>query len=159
MYSEQVEGAILERLHACEAEKQTAEHKLETARIAVGEKEEAIAHWRFALEDYRRAHDLPMQDTYHSPVLTREYAHLTPTELAYYWASKHNGEIVVKDLAKVGSEAGVFKQYRAAASSIYSVAKRKHFTKLGPGRFKVPHQNGGKALSPSPFAVDSRLIA
>ena len=141
MYSEQVEGAILERLHACEAEKQTAEHKLETARIVVGEKEKAIAHWRFALEDYRRFHDLPMPDTYHSPALTKEYAHLTPTELVYYWANKHNGEVVVKDLAKVGREAGVFKQYRTAASSIYSVVKRKNFTKLGPGHFKAPVRN------------------
>ena len=138
MYDEKVEQAMLERLHACEAEKQVAERKLEAARIVVMEREEATAHWRFVLEDYRRVHDLPMQGPYHSPVLAEEYAHMAPTELVYYWASKHDGEVVVKDLAKISMEAGIFKEYRFASSSIYSVAKRKHFTKLGPGHFKAP---------------------
>ena len=138
MYDEKVEQAILERLREYESDMQVAERKLEAARIAVLEKEQAIAHWRFALEDYRKAHDLPMEADYHRPALAAEYAHMTPTELVYYWADKHNGEVVVKGLAKVGMKAGIFKDYRSASGSIYSVAMRKNFIKLGPGHFKRP---------------------
>ena len=111
---------------------------MEAARLAVVENEFAIAHWRFALEDYRRANDLPTQGSYHSPVLADEYAHMGPTELVYHWAGKHNGEVVVKELAKVSMEAGTFKEHRLASSSIYAVVKRKNFTRLGPGYYKAP---------------------
>ena len=135
MYDEKVEQAILERLHECESEKQTVERKLESARFALVEKEEAIAHWQFALADYRKAHDLPMLP-YHNAVLSEEYAHMAPTELVYYWADKHNGEVIIKGLAKAAIAAGIFKNYRTASSSIYSVLKRKNLIKVGPGHFK-----------------------
>ena len=137
-YDQKVEQAIIARLYECEIEKQAAERKLEAARVIVMERDEAIAHWRFALGDYRKAHDLPVHTNYRSPVVAEEYALKTPTEFVYCWAEKHDGHVVVKDAAKAGIEAGIFMEYRIASSSIYSVAKRKNFTKLGPGHFQRP---------------------
>ena len=146
IYDENVEQAIRERLHEHEAAKQAAERKFMAIRNTIGEEESAIAHLQFVLDDYRKAHGLPSQPDKPSPVLEAEYSHLGPTALVEYWAHNHGGEVIVKDLAKVAINAGMFAQYRHAASSIYAVLKRKPFKKIRPGYFKrvesTPSENG-----------------
>ena len=158
MYDEEIEKALLVRMHEHQAAKQVAERKLAAARNVVVEEEEAIAHWQFAVEDYRKAHGLPARSTNPSPVLEAEFAHMGPTELVQYWADKYDDEVVVKDLAKVAVNAGVFPNYRHGSSTIYAVVKRKGFEKLGPGHFKRIHTSR-KILVPSassePIVVSS----
>ena len=136
IYDEKVEQAILELLHKHEAAKQAAQRKLLAAQSAIAMEDQAIAHLRFALEDYRGAHGLPSRPNTPSPVLEAEYSHLGPTDLVQYWADNHGGEVIVKDLARVAINAGMYPNYRQAASTIYAVLKRKPFDKVGPGHFK-----------------------
>ena len=136
VYDENVEQAIRERLHDYEATRQAAEQRLITVQHTIEEADRAIAHISFFLEDYRKAHGLPPRSDKPSPVLATEYSHLGPTDLVQYWADKHGGDVVVKELARVAVNAGIFDQYRNAASSIYGVLKRKPFDKVEPGHFK-----------------------
>ena len=136
MYDEKVEQAIREQLHKHEAARQLDERKMAAARLAIDEDEQAIEHWQFALNDYRREHGLEAIN--HSPVLQDEYSSMGPTELVEYWANKHDGEVVIKELTHIGLNAGIFKKYRNGSSSIYSVLKRKQYDKLGPGYYKRP---------------------
>ena len=136
IYDEKIEQLFTSRLHQYEAVKQMAELRMESARIEICEAEEAIKHWRFAIEDYRKSHDLPSQPSTPNPFLEAEYSHMGPTELAEYWANKHDGEIVVKELVKVAMDAGVFSNYRHGSSMIYATAKRKGYTRIAPGHFK-----------------------
>ena len=152
VYDENVEQAIRERLHEHEAAKQAAEQRLIVVQHTIEEADRAIAHISFSIEDYRKAHGLPPRSDKPSPVLSAEYSHLGPTDLVQYWADKHGGEVVVKELARVAKDAGMFPNYRQAASSIYAVLKRKSFEKVGAGHFKkiqtsMPIQNGeGKSI-------------
>ena len=157
IYDENVEQAIRGRLHEHEAVKQAAERKLVAARNIITEEEQAIAHLQFVLEDYRRSNGLPSQPDKPSPVLEAEYSHMGPTDLVKYWADNHGGEVIVKDLARVAINAGMFAQYRYAASSIYAVLKRKPFEKVSPGYFRrienTHSGNGPNIAIPLPVIV------
>ena len=141
VYDDKVEEAITAKLREHEATKLAAERRMETARNEVAEAEQAVEHWQFALEDYRRSHGLPPQSSTPSPVLEDEYSHMGPTELVQYWADRHEGEVVVKELAKLAVRVGMSPNYRHASSNIYAVVKRKGYEKIGPGHFKK-FQNG-----------------
>ena len=135
MFDAKVEQAMLERLHACEAELQGAEYKMEEVRRVVQEKEQKVAAWQSSIDDYRCAYDLPVQLDV-SPVLSAEYSTMGPTELIRYWAAKHDGDVVVKDLARAAVSAGVFTSTRQASSNIYAVLRRKGYEKVGPGHYR-----------------------
>ena len=139
-YSEKVENALLDMLYTHQAAKQAAERKLEAAKDAAEAEELAIAHCQYVVDDYRRVHGMPIQATGVSPVLANEFAHMGPSEFVMHWAAKHDGEVVVKELARVATEAGMFSSRRAASSSIYGVVRRKPFDKVGPGHFKKKAQ-------------------
>ena len=155
IYNENVEQAIRGRLHEYEAAKQAADRKLVAVRNIIAEEEQAIAHLQFVLEDYRKSHGLPSQPDKPSPVLEAEYSHLGPTDLVKYWADNHGGEVIVKDLAHVVINAGMYTDYRHAASTIYAVLKRKPFDKVGPGHFKRQefHTPVNGHSSPLPTAI------
>ena len=136
IYDEKMEQVMTSKLHEHEAARLAAERKLATARNEMIEAEQATEHWRFALQDYRKSHGLPPQPPNPSPILEAEYSHMGPTELVEYWANKHDGNVVVKDLTDVAVNAGVFSDKRHGVSMIYTVVKRKGFKKVGPGHFK-----------------------
>ena len=161
-YDEKVEHVILQRLHEHESALRGAERRLELVMGELAEEVKAVEHWQFVLEDYRKLHGLSLQPVTLSPVLADEYSHMGPTELVQYWSDKHDGEVVVKDLAKVAVKAGMFPNYRHASSSIYAVVKRKGYEKIGPGYFKrTIHVNGHNPLIPAPHMVSliSRSVA
>ncbi len=157
VYDENVEQAIRERLHEYESVRQGTELRLISAQQTIDAVDRAIAHLYFVIEDYRKAHGLPPRSDKPSPVLSAEYSHLGPTDLVQYWADKHGGEVVVKELARVAVNAGMFAQYRNAASSIYAVLKRKPFEKVRPGYFKRienPHSGNDHNIAiPVPVAI------
>ena len=138
MYDERVEEVILSKLHDHEAARHSAERRLEAIRNEIMEEDRAVEHWRFVLQDYRKSHGLPVRPSNPSPVLEAEFYAKGPTELVQYWADRHEGEVVVKELAKVAFNAGLFSKYRNASSSIYAVVKRKGYKRVGPGRFLQP---------------------
>lgn len=151
IYDEKVERVILELLHGHEAAKQAAERKLAAAQSAIAREDQAIVHLRFALEDYRKFCGLHPRSSTPSPALEAEYAHMGPTDLVQYWADNHGGEVMVKDLARVTINAGMYPNYRHASSTIYMVLKRKPFDKVGPGHFKrresaIPVNGHGLAI-------------
>ena len=153
IYDEKMEQVIASKLHEHEATRLAAERKMEAARNEMFEAEQAVDHWRFALEDYRRSHGLPPRPLNPSPILEAEYSHMGPTELVEYWANKHDGEVMVKDLTKVAVNAGVFSDRRHGSSMIYAVVRRKGYRRIGPGHFKkMPtsmhtQEGGGKNIS------------
>lgn len=158
IYDEKVEEAIASKLHEHEATKLVAERKMEAARNEIAVAERAVEHWRFALEDYRQSHGLSARPSTPSPVLEAEYSLMGPTELVQHWADKHGGEVVVKELAKVAVNAGVFPSYRLGSSAIYAVVKRKKYVKVGPGHFKKPnYANEQKAPLVIPSVVSGGL--
>ncbi|MDE2778712.1 MAG: hypothetical protein OXI91_03420 [Chloroflexota bacterium] len=138
VYDDKIEEVIASKLHEHQAAKIAAERKLEAAHKEMIDAEQAVEHWMFALEDYRRSHGLPPHPPSPSPVLEAEYSHMGPTELVQHWAEKHGGEVVVKELAKVAFNAGVSSSYRLASSAIYAILKRKNYVKVAPGHFKKP---------------------
>ncbi len=136
VYDENVEQAMLARLHAHEADRQAAERRLANVRAVIEYAGQGIAHWQFVIDDYRKSCGLPSKAWLVSPILEETYSGMGPTELVLHWAGKHDGEVVIKDLAKESVKAGVFPTYRQASSAIYSVLKRKPFTRVGPGHFR-----------------------
>ena len=153
IYDEKMEQLIASRLHAYEAARLAAERNLEAARNEMIEAEQAAEHWRFALQDYRKSHGLPPQHPNPSPSLEAEYSHMGPTELVEYWADKHDGNVVVKDLINVAVDAGVFKKRRHGSSMIYGVVKRKGYSQVAPGHFKKADERNGNFLTPQSLAI------
>ena len=136
VYDERIEEVIASKLHEHQAAKAAAERKLEAARKEMIDAEQAVEHWMFVLQDYRKSHGLSPHPPSPNPFMEAEYSHMGPTELVQYWAYKHGGEVIVKELAKVAVNAGVASSYRLASSAIYAVLKRKNYVKVGPGHFK-----------------------
>ena len=118
------------------------------------EAERAVDHWRFALEDYRKSHGLTARLPNPVPVLEAEYSHMGPTELVQFWSVKHDGEVVVKNLAKFAVYAGMSPNYRLASSSIYAVVfQRKGYDKIGPGHFKKSGNPDGHYADRTPLPI------
>ena len=153
IYDEKIEQVFTSKLHEHEAATLAAERKMEAARNEMIEAEQAVEHWRFVLQDYRKSHGLSPQPPNPSPVLEAEYSHMGPTELVEYWANKHDGEVVVKDLTKVAVNAGVFSDKRHGASMIYAVVKRKGFKRIGPGHFKKADTFNGHFITMPSFPI------
>ena len=136
MYDEKVEQEAQAMLCDLERDKLAVEGKLMAARTAIEETDQAIMSVRLFLQHYIRRYGLPTQTAAVSPVIESEYAHMGPMEIVEDWAKKQDGEVVVKELIRIGLASGLFKKHHNASSSIYSVVKRKHYNRLGPGRFK-----------------------
>ena len=138
-----IEGLFVDKLYEHEHAVRELERKLAAIQEELAEERKAVDHWTFAYKDYMLSLGLSPRELTTNPVLEPEYAHMGPTELVQYWSDKHDGEIVVKDLAKVAVDARMFPNYRHASSSIYGVVKRKGFDKVGPGHFiKTKPGNG-----------------
>ena len=162
-FDEKVEQTLLELLYTYETAKRDAERKLIKAREEVEDKEQAMIHARFMINEYRKQCGLPVQTTHRSPMLNDEYANLGPTELVDYWADQHDGEVIIKELTHVGLAVGTFTKYRNGASAIYAVLKRKPYKKIAPGHFKkiqtsMPLQNGDGKNMPLPVANSDPII-
>ncbi len=136
MHSEAVIVELQALLRQQETERQAAERKMVEARDTVAANEQAIAHIQATIDMYREKHGLPIPKDEQDPVLASEYARMGPTALVKTWAGRHNGEVMVKDLTKVGLKAGVFQKYRNGSSSIYSVLKRGPYEQIKPGHFR-----------------------
>ncbi len=154
IYDEKMEQLIRSKLHEHETAILTAERKMEVARKEMTEAEQAAQHYRFVLEDYRKSHGLPPNPPNPGPVAASEYSHMGPTELVEYWANKHDGEVVVRDLTNVALAAGVFSDRRHGGSMIYAVAKRKGYKKVGPGHFKKADRCNGDFATMPPLSAD-----
>ena len=164
-FDEKVEQTFLELLYTHELERRDAERKLIRAREEVEEKEQAIIHARFMIDDYRKQCGLPVQIAHRHPMLNDEYANLGPTELVDCWADQHDGEVIVKELTHVGLAVGTFTKYQNGASAIYSVLKRKPYKKLSPGHFKKNQtqtsmliQNGDSENIPLPASSFEPIV-
>ena len=130
------ERETLSLLHDAEKEKRNAELALEKVRQTIQSKEQDILALRLALEHYRRKYGLP-SDPIPSTVADEEYGHLGPSAAVEQWADRHNDEVVLKELAGELLRTNVYKDYRVAYNSIYTVLKRSaHFKKTEPGHYK-----------------------
>ena len=138
IYEEKVEAAIRERLHFHHAARQAAERRDADGEAEALEEEDAVAHLNFVLDDYRRLHGFRGRSGAVSPALAREYGHLGPAELVEYWASKHGGWVVVKELAAVAMDAGgAFRDDRSAYAQPVCGSEAKGFRE-GPTRLLCP---------------------
>ena len=139
-----LEGVFIDNLYAHEHALRELEVRLVAIQEEMAEERKAVEHWTFAYTDYMKSRGLSPRSLTRNPVLEPEYAHMGPTELVQYWADKYDGEIVVKDLAKVAVDARMFPNYRYASSSIYAVVKRKGFAKVEPGHFRKTKQGNDR---------------
>ena len=144
MYNEVVEREVLAKLREHEQAKQAAQRRITTAEAEVEEANQAIEAYRFVLNDYRKQAGISPMAFEHSSVLEAAFKHLGPTELVDYWARRHGGDVVVKDLTKAALAAGKFKKYRNAYSAITSVVKRKKYEYVGEGHYRK--RSNGKEI-------------
>ncbi len=154
IYDEKMEQLLRSKLHEHETAILTAERKMEAARNEMIEEEQAAEHWRFALQDYRKSHGLSPCPSSPSPVVEDEYSRMGPTELVEYWANKHDGEVVVKDLTNAAFAAGAFSDRRHGGSMIYAVVKRKGYKRVGRGHFKKADRCNGDFATMPPLSAD-----
>ena len=137
------ENETLALIHDTEKEKRSAELACERARQAIQEKDHALTYLHEALEHYRRKHDLPLTSDA-SPIAEEEYGHLGPSEAVEKWASRHNGDVVTKDLARALQNTQIYLKYGNAYNAVYTVLKRNpHYQKVNPGHYRQ-HLNGDK---------------
>ena len=155
-----LESLFVDKLYEHDVAVRELEHQLATIQKELAEEREAVQHWIFAYRDYMKSQGLPCRNLTASSVVEPEYAHMGPTDLVQYWADKHDGEIVVKELAKLAVDARMFPNYRHASSTIYAVVKRKGYDKVGPGHFKKAQQGNGRnghsadtGFSTSPYTI------
>lgn len=139
-----IESLFADKLYEHEKAVRELEQRLATIQEELAEEREAVQHWTFAYKDYMKSLGLAPREITVKSALEPEYAHMGPTELVQYWADKHDGEVVVKEIAKASVDAGMFPNYRHASSNIYAVVKRKGYIKVEPGHFRHPHYTNGQ---------------
>ena len=132
------EQDTLTLIHHAEMEKKEAEEILERVRHTIAEKGQIITSLRTSLDYYRRENDLPIiVDP--SPTVEEGYGHLGPTDIVAKWADKHNGEIVIKDLATELQRTHIYSVYNKAYNAIFTVLKRHtgHYHKIKAGVYQT----------------------
>ena len=143
MTSDGFEQNVKQRISELEVEKRDAERRLQLAHEVVKDKEQRLLHWFGALQDYRESNGLPTNGIDHSQVMADEYATLGPTEMVGHWATRHSGNVVVKEVVAAALRAGAYTKYRTAYNSIRATLKRhKGYQQIGVGHFV----RGGQVL-------------
>ena len=117
------EQETLALLQDAEKDKRNAELALEKASLVIRSKEQDIAALKLALDHYRKKYGLP-SDPIPSSIANEDYGHLGPSAAVALWADKHNGEVIVKELANELLSAHAYSDYRVAYNSVYTVLKR-----------------------------------
>ena len=147
------EQDTLTLIHHAEREKRDAEEKLEQKRHTIAEKEQVIISLRTSLDYYRRENGLPIVVD-PSPAVEENYGHLGPTDIVAKWADKHNGEIVIKDLATELKRTHIYSVYNKAYNAIYTVLKRHtvHYHKIKAGVYQTLAPDNTRA-----FIIDDGL--
>ena len=108
-----------------------------SAQESIKKEDQAIEHMSFCLEEYRRECGMPARSENIVPALVDEYSHLRPVEVIHYWADRHNGDVIIKELTRTLRDAGVFTDPRAASATIHTAASRDAaFRKIKPGHFR-----------------------
>lgn len=98
---------------------------------------------RGALDIYRSEHGIeqPSADTYDAAELA-SYHGMSPREMLQRWADTHDGELVMKEIARFLTAAGLFRDEIQAAGTLYPTVRRlEGFRKTGRGLYRrdVPH--------------------
>ena len=138
-------------IHNLEAEKLDAERRVQVAQDNLAEKAQQLERWYRVLKEYRELHDLPSSDNDHSPILEDEYARLGPTEIIHYWANRHEGEVILKDLVKTVLRAGVYRDYKQAYNTLTSIVRRnKGYERVAPGHFRSRRNSQGMLVVSRP---------
>lgn len=128
MSAEQFEEEIRRHISVVEAERDEAVRRLEEAKDELRSKEELLSTWIAALRDYQIKSGL---------VVTIDYSAMKPRERTDYWASTHDGLVVIKELANALVAAGAMKTYRSASSSVrWSLSERDDYEQIGDGVYK-----------------------
>ena len=123
-------------LHDAEVQKRNADLALEKVLKEIQSIEQIIAGCRVTLEQYRKKYGYT-NGPIPSPIVDEEYGHLGPSAAVAQWAARHDGEVVIKELAGELLRTHTYKDYRVAYNSVYTVLKRDaNFTKVKPGRYK-----------------------
>ena len=135
------EEETLALIHEAEKEKAKAEGRLEAVRREVNALAKEIADTTAVLNRYRRKHGISCQTIDHSPPLESDYGALTPKEMLHLWASRHDGDLVMRDLCHTAIAAGVYKNSSKAAATLYSVLRRlPGVAKIKPGHYSLKPQ-------------------
>ena len=130
------EKETLALLHEAESDKQDAERLVEEAQREVKTQEDVIIGLRLALTRYRKKYGIPNKPD-SSPVVESQYGHLGPSLICERWADLHNGEIIVKDVARELLRTRIYKDYKTSYNTVANAVRRKYgFFKVGPGHFR-----------------------
>ena len=141
------EQETLMLIHDAEEEKRRAERRVESAKQDVQKCVVEVQALHATLERYRRKYGMPSGSIERSLVLESEYSTLTPWEMCRWWAQKHDGNVIMKELCRDAVAAGMYKDYQQAAGTFYSLVHRKQVEKRARGHYFIPQTlpltNGG----------------
>ena len=142
------EQETLMLIHDAEEEKHRAERRVESAKQDVQKCVVEMLALHATLERYRRKYGIPSGLIERSRVGEAEYSTLTPWEMCRRWAQKHDGNVIMKELCHDAVAAGIYKDYKQAAGTFYSLVLRKpEVEKRARGHYFIPQAppltNGG----------------
>ncbi|MYB76124.1 MAG: hypothetical protein F4X83_03315 [Chloroflexi bacterium] len=128
MSAEAFEAEIQRHILTLEAECDEAARRVEEAKDELRSKKELLSTWIAALEDFQHRNGLSVKV---------DYSKLKPRERVELWADKHDGTVVMRDLANALVEAGAIKTYKSALSSIrWSLSGRDDYEQVEHGVYK-----------------------
>jgi hypothetical protein len=119
------ERSTLELLSEEQAERQRLEQRLVTAQHALEEVDQRVAAIQATLDAYRTRHGLtrPAADQV-AVTLADEYHDLNYKEIVLKWADRHDGRVVMREMADSLTAAGIFSEKTKAAGALYPAIKR-----------------------------------
>ena len=149
------EQETLALIHDAETEKCSAEQRVDVAKLDVQERNEDVRALYAVLDRYRRKYGIHSRTIERSSILESEYGRLTPWATMELWAKKHDGDIIMRDLCHAVVSAGVYKDYRQAAGTFYTLARRKSVvTKVGRGRYMLKQEEMFNGRQSTRIAID-----
>lgn len=128
MSAEAFEAEIRRHIADVEAERDEAARRVEEAKVELRSKNSLLASWNAALTDFQVKNGL---------LANVSYAQLKPRERLDHWASKHDGVVVIRDLASELVEVGAIKTYKSAYASVrWSLSGRDDYERIKQGVFR-----------------------
>jgi len=129
---------VLFLIETAREDERKATQRLETAKRAVDASRKKIEAYEITLQDLRTALGVPDPKSNHiDSEIAREYQGRSLKEMLQRWADLHDDELVMREMSKTLTMAGLFKDTQSAAGALYSTLERMPgFVKISRGNYR-----------------------
>jgi len=152
---------VLFLIETAREDERKATQRLETAKRAVDASRKKIEAYEITLQDLRTALGMPDPKSNHIDSETaREYQGLSLKEMLQRWSDLHDGDLVMREMSKTLTMAGLFKDTQSAAGGLYSTLERMPgFVKVSRGNYRrQAEENLDSPLPAAKFADEKGLL-